>query len=57
MLYPLDQQIYFLNLDYFEKGNVEYSFKIVVSTEPTYNILDLVKYKMYLISQFLRGLC
>ena len=37
--------LYFLNLNYFEKGSVEYSFKLVVSTEPTYNILDLVKYK------------
>ena len=37
--------LYFIKLGYFEKGEVEYSFKLVVSSEPTYNILDLVKYK------------
>ncbi|MBR3280476.1 MAG: hypothetical protein IKI57_01340 [Clostridia bacterium] len=37
--------LYFIKLGYFEKGEVEYSFKIIVSSEPTYNILELVKYK------------
>ncbi len=37
--------IYYISVDYFEKGYVEYSFKVVVSQEPTYNILDLLKYK------------
>ena len=37
--------LYFIKLGYFEKGEVEYSFKVVVSSEPTYSILDLVKYK------------
>lgn len=36
---------YYIYLDYHENGHVEYSFKVVVSTEPTYNILELVKYK------------
>lgn len=36
---------YFLEINYFEKGQVEYSFKVVVSQEPTYDILSLVKYK------------
>ena len=37
--------LYFLEINYFEKGQVEYSFKIVVSQEPTYDILSMVKYK------------
>jgi len=37
--------IYFIKLGYFEKGEVEYTFKVVVSSEPQYNILDIVKYK------------
>ncbi len=36
---------YYFTLDYHEKGQVEYSFKLVVSVDPSYDILDLVKYK------------
>ena len=37
--------VYFVKLGYFEKGEVEYTFKVVVSSEPQYNILEIVKYR------------
>lgn len=36
---------YYLNINFFEKGKVEYAFKVVVSVEPNYSILDLINYK------------
>jgi len=38
------QYIYDFDIDYFEKGDVEYRIKIVVSSEPDYNIESLMQY-------------
>jgi len=40
-----DTYFYYFKLDYHEKGYVEYALKIIVSTEPVYDIEELQKYK------------
>ncbi len=40
-----DTYYYYITLDYFEKGIVQYAFKVVVSSEPNYNIDELIKLK------------
>ena len=40
-----DTYYYYLTLDYFEKGEVEYAFKVIVSTDSTYDVEELIKYK------------
>lgn len=40
-----DTYYYYIKLSYYEKGEVEYAFKVVVSTEPNYDIAELIKLK------------
>ena len=40
-----DTYYYYLTIDYFEKGEVEYAFKVIVSTDSTYDVEELIKYK------------
>lgn len=37
--------IYNFKLSYYNKGEVEYGLKVVVSTEPNYDIAELIKYR------------
>ena len=40
-----DTYLFYVNLDYYEKGKVSYGFKVKVSADPVYNLDELVKYK------------
>ena len=42
--------IYNFKLSYYNKGEVFYGLKVVVSTEPNYDIDELIKYKETIIS-------
>ena len=37
--------IYHFNLNYYKKGTVTYALKVVVSSAPTYDVNELIKYK------------
>ena len=40
-----DTYYYYINLSYHEKGKVEYALKVIVSTEPKYELEQLLNYK------------
>ena len=40
-----DTYIYYFNINYYEKGTVEYGLKVIVSSDAMYNVEDLSKYK------------